>query len=152
MSVVKNRRQQIILAVGLPGSGKSTYFARRRIQPLSSDSLRQWLLDDAHNQDHQKEIFKALRYLLRMRLSLGRKNHYIDATNLTPKERRSYIRLAAKLNCDVQAIYFDVPPEICQKRNLGRKRQVPQYAMQKMREKLVPPSQAEGFIRLRVIK
>ena len=152
MMKMRNSRQQIVLAVGLPGSGKSTYFANRRIQPLSSDSLRQWLLDDAHNQDHQREIFKALRYLLQMRLALGRKKNFVDATNITPKERRSYIGLAAKYNCDVQAIYFDVPPEICQKRNQSRKRKVPKYAMQKMKGKLVPPLLAEGFSRIRVIK
>ncbi len=39
-------RQRIVLAVGLPGSGKSTWFARKGIVPLSSDWLRQILADD----------------------------------------------------------------------------------------------------------
>src|SRR3990172_2551239 len=108
---------QIILAVGLPGSGKSTYFAQRGIYPLSSDTLRLWLLDDETNQSAQKQVFQALRHLLKMRLLLGRPNNYVDATNLTPKERRPYALLAARYGYQLQAIFFDVPLQVCQERN-----------------------------------
>ncbi len=66
---------QIILTVGLPGSGKSTYLHRKGIQPLSSDTLRRWLLDDETDQSQQHRVFFALRFLLRMRLRMGRRRN-----------------------------------------------------------------------------
>ena len=145
-------RGQIILAVGLPGSGKSTYFARRGIQPLSSDLLRLLLLDDETDQSAQPGIFRALRHLLELRLRLGRPRNYVDATNLTPKERRPYFRLAARYGYEVRAIFFDVPADLCRRRNRRRKRNVPKEAMTRMAHRLRPPTLAEGFAKITVIR
>ena len=142
---------QIILAVGLPGSGKSTYFRRRGIHPLSSDALRLWLLDDETNQRYQHQVFLALRYLLRLRLALDCPRNYVDATNLTPKERRPYFQLAARYGYEVRAIHFDVPLEVCRRRNRRRRRNVPEEAMQRMARKLVPPTTKEGFVKITVV-
>jgi len=37
----------VVLAIGLPGSGKSSWFKRHNIRPLSSDRLLELLFDDA---------------------------------------------------------------------------------------------------------
>ena len=96
---MKNQAKgQIILTVGLPGSGKSTYLQRKGIQPLSSDTLRLWLLDDETDQSQQYRVFVALRYLLELRLRLGRKRTYVDATNLAPKDRQPYWTRPAPLS------------------------------------------------------
>ena len=145
-------RAQITLAVGLPGSGKSTYFARRGIQPLSSDLLRLQLLDDETDQSAQRGVFRVLRHLLEMRLRLGRPRNYVDATNLTPKERRPYFRLAARYGYEVCAIFFDVPVEVCRRRNRRRKRTVPEEAMARMASRLRPPTLAEGFAKITVVR
>ncbi len=141
----------IILTVGLPGSGKSAWLARRGIVPLSSDLLRQLLLDDPTDQSQQTAVFSALRGLLRMRLSLGRRVTYVDATNLNRRERRSYFRLAEQFGCRVDAIFFDVPLEICLERNARRQRKVPLEAMKRMAARLRPPTHAEGFRRVTVV-
>jgi predicted kinase len=138
--------------VGLPGSGKSSYLERLGVTPLSSDAIRQLLADDATDQSIHKRVFATIRYLLRQRLAIGRAVTYVDATHLTPGERRPYVKIARQHGCDVEVVFFDVPLEICVARNRGRERVVPAEAMQKMAAKLVPPSAAEGFSRVTVVR
>jgi predicted kinase len=73
--------QRIVVLVGLPGSGKSTYLERQGITPLSSDAIRQLLADDATDQTIHARVFQSLRYLLRQRLAIGRPATYVDATS-----------------------------------------------------------------------
>ncbi len=133
------------MLVGLPGSGKSTYLDRIGAIGLSSDAIRRWLADDETDQTIHSRVFETLRYLLRQRLGIGRPVTYIDATNLTPAERSPYIGIGKAYGCAVEALFFDVPLEVCRSRNLARHRVVPDEAMAAMAAKLVPPSAAEGF-------
>ena len=147
-----SEKQRIVVLVGLPGSGKSTYLERLGITPLSSDVIRQLLADDATDQTIHGRVFQCLRYLLRHRLAIGRPATYVDATHLTPAERRPYIKIAERYGCAIEALYFDIPLEICLERNRGRARVVPEEAVRAMAAKLVPPSVKEGFSRVTVVR
>jgi predicted kinase len=142
---------RIILLVGLPGSGKSTYAGRLHWPVISSDHLRSLIADDATDQSVHGPVFAALRYLLRKRLEVGRPLTCIDATHLTPQERRPYFRIAERYHCQVEAVFFDVPVQVCQERNRQRDRVVPQQAIERMALKLVAPTVEEGFSRITVI-
>lgn len=148
----RKSKGKIILAVGLPGSGKSTYFAQRGIHPLSSDTLRLWLLDDEADQRHGAYVFGALRYLLTIRLKVGMPRNYIDATNLGRNERRAFFRLAEFYSYEMEAIFFDIPFEECCERNRSRPHPVPHEAMLRMERKLRPPTRDEGFTRIVTIR
>lgn len=143
---------RIVLLVGLPGSGKSTYLERLGVGSLSSDAIRKLLADDETDQSANDRVFQTLRYLLRHRLALGRPVTYIDATNLTPEERRVYLGIGQSFACQVEAVFFDVPLEICRKRNAVRHRVVPEDAMERLAARLAPPSREEGFDRVTVVK
>jgi predicted kinase len=138
-------KQRIVITVGLPACGKSTYLERFRARAISSDEIRGLLADDPRNQKIHKRVFATVRYLLRHRLAVGRPVTYVDATHLTPKERRPYLEIGRKYGCPVDVLYFDVPLEICLRRNRKRDRKVPESAMRRMQAKLVPPSKSEGF-------
>ena len=144
-------KKRIFLTVGLPGSGKSSYLHDRKIQPLSSDQLRQLLTENETEQRYQTEIFAALQMLLRTRLRIGMHASYVDATNLAREWRRPFLDIAREFDCDIEALYFDVPLEICLRRNAGRGRQVPEEAIRILAEKLEPPTLEEGFQCITVI-
>jgi predicted kinase len=142
----------VILAIGLPGSGKSSWFKRHNITPLSSDLLRALLFDDATEQRFQDLVFSNLRSMLKARLIARRPINYVDATNLTPHERHSWIKLAKDYGYEVQAVFFDVPVEVCLERNQRRERVVAEDVMRRMAGKLRPPTFEEGFGKITVVR
>ncbi|CAH6419417.1 3 phosphatase [uncultured virus] len=86
--------QTMFIFVGMPGSGKSTYYTQN-LQP------RGWI----HiNQDNLKTVPKMLA-TARTAIMAGQ-SVAIDATNPDPNKRRSYIELAAQLKIPVLIIYF----------------------------------------------
>src|SRR5579863_7576483 len=143
---------RIILAVGLPGSGKSTYLANLGAHPISSDAIRLQLADDETDQTIHARVFATMRYLLKQRIELKRPVTYIDATNLTRRDRRPFIALARKHGCEIEALFFDIPLDVCRARNSSRARLVPNRALDLMAAKLVPPSIEEGFSRVEVVR
>lgn len=141
-----------MLAIGLPGSGKSSWFKRHKLSPLSSDLLRSLLFDDPEEQRYQDLVFSNLRSMLRARLIARRPVNYVDATNLTPQERGNWIKLAKDYEYEVQAVYFDVPLDVCLERNQRRQRVVSEEVMRRMAAKLRPPSFEEGFSKITVVR
>jgi predicted kinase len=142
----------VILAIGLPGSGKSSWFKRNSITPLSSDTVRMLLFDDAQEQRFQDLVFSNLRSMLKARLIARRPLNYVDATNLTPHERSSWVKLAKDYGYEVQAVFFDVPLEVCLERNRRRDRAVDEDVMRRMAGKLKPPTFEEGFSKVTVVR
>ena len=142
----------VVLAIGLPGSGKSSWFKRHNVVPLSSDMVRSLLFDDVREQRFQDLVFSNLRSMLKARLIAKRPMNYVDATNLTPQERQHWIKLAKDYQYEVHAVFFDVPLDVCLERHQRRDRVVPEDVMRRMAAKLKPPAFEEGFAKITVVR
>ena len=142
----------VVLAIGLPGSGKSSWFKRNSIVPLSSDMMRTLLFDDIREQRFQDLVFSNLRSMLKARLIAKRPMNYVDATNLTPQERQHWIKLAKDYGYEVHALFFDVPLDVCLERHQRRDLVVPEDIMRRMAAKLKAPAFTEGFAKITVVR
>ena len=143
---------RIVVLVGLPGSGKSTYLKQMGVSGLSSDAIRKLLADDETDQTIHARVFATIRYLLRHRLAIGRPVSYIDATNLSRKERKNWVKFARLTGVEIEALFFDTPLETCLERNRGRQRRVPEDVIREMAHKLTRPQIEEGFARVETVR
>jgi protein phosphatase len=122
----------LVVLIGLPGSGKST-FAARSFAPtevLSSDAFRAMIADDPADLDATPGAFELLHAVAARRLAGGRLT-VVDATNVRPMARRPLIELARRYGRTPVAIVFDLPEELCQQRNRMRGRVVPASAVRR---------------------
>ena len=142
---------RLVITVGLPGSGKSTYLASIGAHAISTDSIRELLADDPTDQTIHDRVFATVRYLARHRIALARPVTYIDATSLTRKDRAHWIGFANETHCTPEALYFDTPIEVCLERNRHRDRRVPDYVIVEMAGKLTLPTTEEGFSRVEIV-
>lgn len=137
----------IVLTVGLPASGKSTW-ARdlvtsepNRWKRINRDDLRFMLHGTAHdytNKSHEKAVTQASDSLLKMYLSDGF-DVILDNTFLNHADRKAIHKIAAELDgsCDVIEKIFCVPVEECLRRNALRsgQAQVPDEVVLRMAKK-----------------
>jgi predicted kinase len=111
----------IVVLVGPAGSGKSS-FAARHLDPgdvLSSDAFRALVAGDPGDQSASGAAFSLLHRVLdeRTRRQLLT---VVDATNLTPRERRHSLDVAREHGVPSLAIVFGLPLEVCQSRAARR--------------------------------
>ncbi len=114
--------------------------------------VRALLFDDPTEQRFQDLVFSNLRSMLKARLIARRPMNYVDATNLSLHDRQSWIKLAHDYGYEVQAVFFDVPLEVCLERNQRRQRIVSEDVMRRMSAKLRPPTFEEGFSKITVVR
>ena len=124
---------EIIVPVGIPGSGKST-IARNRFP-----NHKRLNLDTLHTRKKEdEEIATCL---------MNGSDIIVDNTNTTQKSRKKYVQIAKLFGIPIRAIYINCPVDLALQRNASRtgKEHVPDKAVRFYYKILQPPSTDEGF-------
>ena len=135
---------ELIILVGLPGSGKSTYY--RAHFAATHAHISKDLMPNARRRDdrQEREIAAAL---------AEGKSVVVDNTNPSAEVRAPLVAIGRRHGARIVAIYFetDVRTAIMRNRQREGRARVPDVAIFATRKKLVPPTPEEGFDEVRVI-
>ena len=141
---------KLILLVGLPGSGKSTYAEKLNDYIcVSSDNIRKELYGDENIQGNPQTVFQHMHDRTIQLLKQGR-NVVYDTTNVSRKNRRGIIdkcKSFASIECHV----IWTPYEECVERDAHRKRTVGTAVIKKMLYRWESPHWSEGFSNILIV-
>ena len=141
---------RLILMVGCPGSGKSTWIRNNypNVIPVSRDEIRFELLDERGGNyfDYENEVFTSFIHQIIGSLVVDEVT-IADATHLNKKARQKVLNQVAKYVKEIEIVYFKVPLEVAQERNAQRAGRafVPPEALEKMYHALEEPKWHEGI-------
>jgi predicted kinase len=126
------------ILIGLPGSGKSTFF--RQHLAATHEHVSKDLLPHARNRQARQDT------LVRAALARG-VSVAVDNTNVSPAERAAIIRLAREYGARVIGYYIEASTREAVARNERRegKARVPKVAIFTCAKRLVAPQMEEGF-------
>ena len=114
------QRPALVMAAGLPGSGKSRFCRelRRRTRAviLESDALRQVLFPRPdHSQAESRRLFAAIHAAIERLLRAG-VHTILDATNLAEWQREPIYAIAERTGARLVLVWFKASPRIVQGR------------------------------------
>lgn len=138
---------ELIILVGAPGSGKSTYAGK-----LANEYTDKYIII---NQDTLKTRKKCI--LACEKAVADQKNIIIDNTNPDIATRELYI-MAAKnellrnnAKYKIKCVYFDIPLDVAKSRNKEREKPVPHIAYAMYNKRFVTPTTDEGFDEILIV-
>lgn len=144
----------LYVSCGVPGSGKSTFLNEMKNPEeiiVSRDTIRFSILKPEEEYfSHEKEVYSKFLSEITRFIRNGF-NVYADATHLNEKSRYQLLHGLHNRGCkpsEINAIYFNVPIDICLERNElrnGTKTYVPRGQIRRMFEQYNFPFRTEGF-------
>lgn len=98
---------------------------------------------DVEATENQGEVIQAARESCREFLRVGH-DFAFNATNTMRQTRKRWIDLFADYNARVEIVYVEPPLPVIYQQNSRRPKPVPKQAIQRLLEKLEPPTWAEA--------
>ncbi|KGH46554.1 MULTISPECIES: AAA family ATPase [Modestobacter] len=138
-------RQELVVMVGLQGSGKSRWVTEHLAGTHAVVSKDHW--PNARRREARQQ--RTVAALLAQGASV-----VVDNTSPSPAERAPLVALAAAAGVPARAVFLDVPLETCRARNEARegRARVPLVGLYSAAGRLTAPSTAEGFSEVTVVR
>ena len=148
-------RSKLILLVGIPGAGKTTYaneYKKSNLNTihLSSDIIRAELYGDESIQGNPAEVFSLMQKRAIEALNNGKDVIY-DATGITRKDRAGIISICPKF-AKIEAHIIWAPIETCIERDAARERTVGKVVIDRMLKKFQAPYYDEGIDEIVIVR
>ena len=140
--------KKIIVVVGLPGCGKSTYIEKMKtdeIVILCADDIRKELLGDEADQSQNAHIFEVFFERLYKLMEEGRDVVIDNASSVEARRRKVYVDAAKKYGYFAEALVINTSIEDCLINNNARERKVPEYVIERYSKMFEAPTVEEGF-------
>ncbi|SOD98543.1 ATP-binding protein [Blastococcus haudaquaticus] len=136
---------ELVVMVGLQGSGKSTWVRDHLADSHVVVSKDHWPRARRREARQQRVVAEHL--------AAGR-SVVVDNTNAAVEDRAALIAAARAAGVPVRAVWLDTPPEVSLARNVDRdeRSRVPLVGVLATRARFVPPTRAEGFDRVDVAR
>jgi predicted kinase len=136
---------ELVVMVGIQGSGKTAWVAGHLSGTHAVVSKDHW--------PRARDREALQRRLVSQLLAAGR-SVVVDNTSPSPQDRAALIGVGHARGASVRAVYLDTPFGVCLARNAARagRARVPVAGMLATRRRLVPPTAAEGFDQVDVIR
>ncbi len=154
--LLEEKDKELVLTVGLPGTGKSTYINQKYKKHLivSNDKLvvaygkkNNMTYNEAFDAIGRDKIIAMGKRNFQKALKTGR-DIILDNTNLTKKIRKEYLDITPP-DYRLTAVVFKLKAGELNKRLKGREKEtgksIPKDVMKKMKGDYEEPSKAEGF-------
>lgn len=148
---------KLIMMIGIPGSGKSTWVRNNRADTdlwVSRDKIRFDKLKEGEDYfAHEDDVFEQFIEEIIWGLNEG-KTVIADATHLNKKSRAKVLNRVRKFADEIEAVMMDVHLITALERNDLREglAWVPRGVIRRMFFQMEAPTKEEGFTKIRIIK
>ncbi len=144
---------KLIILIGPPAAGKSTWLRRFSGEVVSTDDIRLKEFGVQFDPQVEPDVWRLAYRRVAEALAAGKEVGF-DATNTTRARRRPLIRLGKEAGAFIEAVVFPQELEVLMKRNKVRPpgKRVPDGVVITKYQELEMPTFDEGFDSIKIIK
>jgi predicted kinase len=145
------RNNLLILMMGLPQSGKSTWARKHGAPIVNPDAIRLAIHGQAFRANVEPLVWGIVQTMVDALFKAGHNEVILDATNVTKARRYPWLPTMATEWDDVRIVMFRTDADTCRKRAVENNRHDLIQVISKMAESWEEPCEEEGVSSVEVV-